>query len=106
MAEWLKAAVLKTAEARASVGSNPTPSATLRRTRFAWETRGPCAMGGVRRSFEAARIIDAASSGGEQPAALCSLVSAKASIIHSKGDADGEVAELAEGNRLLSGCTG
>ncbi len=30
MAEWLKAAVLKTAEARASVGSNPTPSASLR----------------------------------------------------------------------------
>src|SRR4030065_145505 len=29
MAERLKAAVLKTAEARASVGSNPTPSARL-----------------------------------------------------------------------------
>ncbi len=27
MAEWSKAAVLKTAEAYASVGSNPTPSA-------------------------------------------------------------------------------
>ena len=27
MAEWFKATVLKTAEARASVGSNPTPSA-------------------------------------------------------------------------------
>src|SRR4030065_2825861 len=33
MAEWLKAAVLKTAEARASVGSNPTPSATMRQDR-------------------------------------------------------------------------
>ncbi len=27
MAEWLKAAVLKTVEPRGSVGSNPTPSA-------------------------------------------------------------------------------
>jgi hypothetical protein len=27
MAEWLKAAVLKTVEAKAFVGSNPTPSA-------------------------------------------------------------------------------
>ena len=27
MAEWSKAAVLKTAEVQASVGSNPTPSA-------------------------------------------------------------------------------
>ena len=29
MAEWSKAAVLKTVEVHASVGSNPTPSATL-----------------------------------------------------------------------------
>jgi hypothetical protein len=29
MAEWLKAAVLKTAERQRSVGSNPTPSARL-----------------------------------------------------------------------------
>ncbi len=29
MAEWLKAAVLKTVECQSSVGSNPTPSATL-----------------------------------------------------------------------------
>ncbi len=28
MAEWSKAAVLKTAEVQASVGSNPTPSAS------------------------------------------------------------------------------
>jgi hypothetical protein len=28
MAEWLKAAVLKTVELNGSVGSNPTPSAT------------------------------------------------------------------------------
>ncbi len=27
MAEWLKAAVLKTVECKSSVGSNPTPSA-------------------------------------------------------------------------------
>ena len=27
MAEWLKAAVLKTVECNSSVGSNPTPSA-------------------------------------------------------------------------------
>ena len=33
MAEWLKAAVLKTAEARASVGSNPTPSAIRLRSK-------------------------------------------------------------------------
>ena len=32
MAEWLKAAVLKTVEAQASVGSNPTPSAMRART--------------------------------------------------------------------------
>ena len=29
MAEWLKAAVLKTVEGNTSVGSNPTPSAIL-----------------------------------------------------------------------------
>ena len=29
MAEWLKAAVLKTVDPRGSVGSNPTPSATI-----------------------------------------------------------------------------
>ncbi len=29
MAEWLKAAVLKTVSRRRDVGSNPTPSATL-----------------------------------------------------------------------------
>jgi hypothetical protein len=29
MAEWLKAAVLKTVECNSSVGSNPTPSATF-----------------------------------------------------------------------------
>ena len=29
MAEWLKAAVLKTVECQSSVGSNPTPSAIL-----------------------------------------------------------------------------
>ncbi len=32
MAEWSKAAVLKTAEASASVGSNPTPSASRSQT--------------------------------------------------------------------------
>ena len=103
MAERLKAAVLKTAEARASVGSNPTPSATLRHTRFAGETREPCAMEGVRRSYEAPHFICAERSEGGQLAALCSRVSAKASVIHSNGNTDGEVAELAEGNRLLSG---
>jgi hypothetical protein len=30
MAEWLKAAVLKTASPKRDVGSNPTPSASLR----------------------------------------------------------------------------
>ena len=35
MAEWLKAAVLKTVEAQVSVGSNPTPSATRRAMRAA-----------------------------------------------------------------------
>ena len=59
-----------------------------------------------RRSSEAPRFIDAARSEGGQLAALCSRISAKASIIFSNGDTDGEVAELAEGNRLLSGCTG
>ena len=29
MAEWLKAAVLKTVEGNTSVGSNPTPSAII-----------------------------------------------------------------------------
>ena len=29
MAEWFKAAVLKTAEPKGSVGSNPTPSASF-----------------------------------------------------------------------------
>ena len=29
MAEWLKAAVLKTVEGNTSVGSNPTPSASF-----------------------------------------------------------------------------
>lgn len=31
MAEWFKAAVLKTVECQSSVGSNPTPSASLKR---------------------------------------------------------------------------
>ena len=35
MAEWSKAPVLKTGEVHASVGSNPTPSATAYRVSFA-----------------------------------------------------------------------
>ena len=34
MAEWLKAAVLKTVECNSSVGSNPTPSAIFLNTRI------------------------------------------------------------------------
>ena len=34
VAEWLNAAVLKTADAQAFVGSNPTPSATFLRLAF------------------------------------------------------------------------
>ena len=34
MAEWFKAAVLKTASLKGDVGSNPTPSASLRKTSY------------------------------------------------------------------------
>src|SRR5512140_135372 len=50
MAEWLKAAVLKTAGRRRPAGSNPAPSATLFRTRLVTEERGPCATEGALRS--------------------------------------------------------
>jgi hypothetical protein len=36
MAEWFKAAVLKTASPKGDVGSNPTPSARLRQG-FVWQ---------------------------------------------------------------------
>ena len=36
MAEWFKAAVLKTASPKGDVGSNPTPSASLRQG-FGWQ---------------------------------------------------------------------
>ncbi len=46
MAEWLKAAVLKTVEVKASVGSNPTPSATRKKI-----------YGEVAESAEGARLL-------------------------------------------------
>jgi hypothetical protein len=88
MAEWSKAAVLKTAGRQRPVGSNPTPSA---------------------------KWLD---SGGRQDANLtppdgsCSLSRGIAGpgFITGRslqtGFIRGEVAESAEGNRLLSGCMG
>ena len=65
MAEWLKAAVLKTVECQSSVGSNPTPSAIIIDCfKFFQYTNRP---------FENLSI-------------------------------NGEMAELAEGARLLSEC--
>jgi hypothetical protein len=43
MAEWLKAAVLKTVEPQGSVGSNPTPSASGRNGEVAeWLKAAAC----------------------------------------------------------------
>jgi hypothetical protein len=43
MAEWLKAAVLKTAEPKGSVGSNPTPSAIVDAERWpSWLKAAAC----------------------------------------------------------------
>ena len=48
MAEWFKAAVLKTVECQSSVGSNPTPSAT----------RGPLSLSGeMAEPAEGARLL-------------------------------------------------
>ena len=43
MAEWFKAAVLKTAEPQGSVGSNPTPSASNHAERWpSWLKAAAC----------------------------------------------------------------
>src|SRR3989304_4772844 len=86
MAERLKAAVLKTAEARASVGSNPTPSARL--------------VGDTPPTL-----------GGDTPQRITRnrnvpLGSVPLWTPWECPRRTGEVAESAEGNRLLSGCTG
>ena len=71
MAEWLKAAVLKTVELNGSVGSNPTPSAT-----------DPVA---IRKAGAGIPVFDPAANQG---------------IL--KNTDHGEMAESAEGARLLS----
>src|SRR3990172_289922 len=86
MAERLKAAVLKTAEARASVGSNPTPSA-----RLGGDT--PPTLGGdTPQRITRNRNVP--------------LGSVPLWTPWECPRRTGEVAESAEGNRLLSGCTG
>ncbi len=53
MAEWLKAAVLKTVVPRGTVGSNPTPSARKNNLYKAWhKTRGEMAE-----TAEGARLL-------------------------------------------------
>ena len=86
MAERLKAAVLKTAEARASVGSNPTPSA-----RLGGDT--PPTLGGdtPQRTTRNRNVP---------------LGSVPLWTPWECPRRTGEVAESAEGNRLLSGWTG
>src|SRR3989337_3237779 len=86
MAEVLKASVLKTAEARASVGSNPTPSA-----RLGGDT--PPTLGGdTPQRISRNRNVP--------------LGSVPLWTPWECPRRTGEVAESAEGNRLLSGCTG
>ena len=76
MAEWLKAAVLKTVEGNTSVGSNPTPSASfsvLVKSLISWMVTG--------------NAIWMAHFTNQQ---------------FNQSTKNGEMAELAEGTRLLS----
>ena len=61
MAEWFKAAVLKTVECNSSVGSNPTPSAMLTISMATAGTphppRSPDFFGEMAESAEGARLL-------------------------------------------------
>ena len=47
MAEWTKAAVLKTADPKGSGGSNPSPAASgVSWFREMWDSEGGCKIGG------------------------------------------------------------
>ncbi len=72
MAEWLKAAVLKTVECQSSVGSNPTPSARKQNACF----------GEMAESAEGARLLS--EYGGKLPSRVRIPVSPPFSIISGK----------------------
>ena len=96
MAEWSKAAVLKTAEGNTFVGSNPTPSAniSIEYLRPAW-----------RINFKKDGASWLRHSGGRLRRLKATSTNIQFAIFNFKFSAYGgygEMAELAEGARLLS----
>jgi hypothetical protein len=94
MAEWSKAAVLKTVEVNASVGSNPTPSANKIASQFF-----------VNISWYSERTNGIEWGIGFRPRLLITRLEKDPTDGLSKNIL-GEMAELAEGARLLSECGG
>ena len=94
MAEWSKAAVLKTVEVNASVGSNPTPSANEIAAQFY-----------IKIPWYSERTNDIVWGMGCQSPLLIARLGNDPTDGLLK-NIYGEMAELAEGARLLSECGG